>query len=337
MCDPSADGASADVWSSGVGNLDVHYSSGVGNLAFCLLASGGMHPRGKTSVVVPSIGLEPAIRILYEAQASYMTSTTTYAGARTAMEQAAAVLGYDQATQDGVGCAWAAVNVGSAPVSCGGSSSPPPTDGTLQNGVPVTGLSGAKGEQSFWSLAAPAGQSSLSFTMSGGTGDADLYVQSGNKPTLTSYSCRPYVNGNSEVCAFTNPAAGTWWTMLNGYAAYSGTTLTAKYSNGPTGGDPALTNGVQVTGLLGPTGSKQFWRINTPAGRKLTVKISGGTGDADLYLRFNSRPTTTSYTCRPYVSGNNETCTVSNTSAGDYYIMLRGYAAYSGVSLIGAF
>ena len=338
MCDPAADGASADVWSSGVGNLDVHYGSGVGNLAFCLLADGGTHPRGKTTVVVPSIGLETAIRILYEAQANYMTSTTTYAGARTAMEQAAAALGFDQATQDAVGCAWAAVRVGSAPVSCGGTSSPPPpTDGVLQNGVPVTGLSGATGEQAFWSLAVPAGQSSLSFSIAGGTGDADLYVQSGTKPTLTSYSCRPYLNGNSETCAFSNPVAGTWWAMLNGYAAYAGAALTAKYSSGPIGGDPVLANGVPVTRLSGAVGSKQFWRINTPAGKTLTVRISGGTGDADLYVRFGTRPTTSSYACRPYLTGNNETCTLSNTSAGDYYVMLRGYAAYSGVSLVGSF
>ena len=90
MCDPAADGASADVWSSGVGNLDVHFGSGVGNLAFCLLVNGGTHPRGKTTMVVPSIGLETAIRILYEAQANYMTSTTAYAGAGTAMEGRAA-------------------------------------------------------------------------------------------------------------------------------------------------------------------------------------------------------------------------------------------------------
>jgi len=338
MCDPAADGISADVWSSGVGNLDVHYSSGVGNLAFCLLADGGSHPRGKTTVVVPSVGLETAIRILYEAQTNYLTSTTTYAGARTAMEQAAAGLGYDQAIQDAVGCAWAAVRVGSAPASCGGvSPPPPPTDGTLQNGVPVTGLSGASGEQAFWSLAVPAGQSILSFKISSGTGDADLYVQTGTKPTLTSYSCRPYLNGNSETCTFLNPVAGTWWAMLNGYAPYSGVALTATYSSGPTGGDPALKNGVPVTMLSGATGSKLFWRINTPAGKTLKVRISGGTGDADLYVRFGSRPTTTSYACRPYLTGNNETCTVSNTSAGDYYVMLRGYASYSGVSLVGSF
>jgi vibriolysin len=309
----------------------------VGNLAFCLLATGGMHPRGKTIVVVPSIGLETAIRILYEAQANYMTSTTTYTGARTAMEQAAAALGYDQATQDAVGCAWAAVRVGSAPASCGGSSTPP-SDGTLQNGVPVSGLSGATSQQAFWSLAVPAGQSSLSFSIAGGTGDADLYVQSGTRPTLTSYNCRPYVNGNTETCAFSNPAAGTWWAMLNGYAAYAGAALTARYSSGPTGGDPMLTNNVPVTPLSGTVaGSTQFWRINTPAGKTLTVRISGGTGDADLYVRFGTRPTTTSYACRPYTTGNNETCTLPNTSAGDYYVMVRAYAAYSGVSLGGSF
>jgi hypothetical protein len=41
--------------------------------------------------------------------------------------------------------------------------------------------------------------------------------------------------------------------------------------------------------------------------------------------------------CRPHLAGNNESCTLSNTSASDYYVMLRGYAAYSGVTLVGSF
>ena len=189
----------------------------------------------------------------------------------------------------------------------------------------------------YWSLAVPAGQSSLSFSISGGTGDADLYVQHGIKPTLTSYSCRPYLNGNTETCVFSNPVAGTWWAMLNGYTAYAGAILKGRYVSGPTGGDPALANGVPVTWLSGAAYSKQFWRINTPAGRTLKVRISGGTGDADLYVRFGARPTTSTYACRPYLNGNNETCTLPNTSAGDYYVMLRGYTTYSGVSLVGSF
>ena len=288
QCDPAADGMSADFWSSGVANLDVHYASGVGNLAFCLLATGGTHPRAKSTVVVPSIGLEKAIRILYQAQSTYLTSTTTYAGARTAMEQAAGALGYDTATEDAVGCAWAAVNVGSAPESCGGDQT---GGGVLQNGVPIAGLSGALGAQEFWSLEIPAGQSSASFRIAGGTGDADLYVRSGTQPTLASYNCRPYVNGNSEVCNFANPIAGTWWVMLNGYAAYSGVTLTGSYTGASQPGDPELVNGIPVPGLSGTTGSTSFWRVNTPAGKTLTVTISGGTGDADLYVRSGKRPT----------------------------------------------
>ena len=76
MCDPAADGASRDVWSSSLGNVDVHYSSGPANLMFCLLSKGGTHPRGKTTTNVPAIGMDKAIRIVYKAQVDYLTSTS---------------------------------------------------------------------------------------------------------------------------------------------------------------------------------------------------------------------------------------------------------------------
>jgi hypothetical protein len=126
--------------------------------------------------------------------------------------------------------------------------------------------------------------------------------------------------------------------MLNGYATFSGVTLKGTYSGGGGGGgDPYLMNGVPITGISGATGSNTYYRITTPSAKRLTVTISGGTGDADLYTRFGSRPTTSTYLCRPYVNGNGETCTVTSTQAGDYYIMLRGYAAYTGVRLIASF
>jgi hypothetical protein len=255
------------------------------------------------------------------------------------MEQAATALGYDQATKDAVGCAWAAVGVGTAPTTCGGTNPPPPpppTGGVLTNNVPVTGISGATGSEATWTIAVPAGQTNLTVTINGGTGDADMYVKFGSAPTTSSYQCRPYLNGNTETCTFNPPSAGTYYIMLRGYAAFSGVTLKAAYST-TTGGDPVLTNGTPVSNISGTSGSNQYWRINTPAGRTLTVKISGGSGDADLYTRFGSRPTTSSYSCRPYLTGNNETCTTSNTSSGDYYIMLRGYTSYSGVTLIGSY
>lgn len=337
MCDPASDGVSKDYWTSSVGSVDVHYSSGVGNLAFCLLTRGGTHPRGKSTVNVPGVGMDKAIRIFYKAQVDILTSSSKYANLRTATQQAAANLGYDQATQDAVGCAWAAVGVGTAPTTCGGGGGGG-TDGVLANGVPVSNISDSLGGQKFWKLDVPSGQTTLTFTISGGSGDADLYVQSGTKPTKTSYACRPYKTGNAETCTFSPPAAGTYWVMLDAYAAYSGVTLTGTYSNSGGGtGDPLLTNGVAVTNIGGATSSAQYWRITTPSARTLTVKISGGTGDADLYTRFGARPTTSTYACRPYLNGNSETCTHSNTSAGDYYIMLRGYTSYSGVSLIASY
>jgi vibriolysin len=329
MNDPAADGVSKDFWVSGVGNVDVHYSSGIANLAFYLLSQGGTHPRGKSTVNVTGLGMDKAIRIFYEANTNILTSSATFLAAGNATVQAAINLGYTVAEQTSVANAWQAVGV---PVPTPGGGGGGGTDTVLSNGVAVSGLSGATGSQSFFKIDVPAGQTTLTITMSGGTGDADLYTKLGARPTLSVYDCRPYQSGNGETCTVTAPAAGTYYVMLNAYSAYSGVTLTATYSGGGGGGDPLLTNGQAIT-ISGAANSVQYWRINTPAGKVLTVAMSGGTGDADLYTRFGSRPTTSTYLCRPYKAGNAETCTVSSTSAGDYYIMVRGYSAFSGVSL----
>jgi vibriolysin len=338
MCDPVADGVSKDAWYSGLGSIDVHYSSGPNNLVFCLMSKGGTHPRGATTINVPAIGMEKALRLMYKVNVDLATSSTNYSAWRNHMITAAQQLGYDQATQDAVACAYGAIKVGTAPTTCGGSPPPPPPPTVvLSNGVPVTGIADSVvGNMRLFSLVVPSGQSTLTFQSSGGTGDADMYVQRDAAPTLTSYLCRPYLSGNNETCTITNPAAGTYYVGLNAYSAYSGVTLTGTYS-GTTGcSDPVLTNGVAQT-ISGATSSATYRCIpNVPAGKTLTVRISGGTGDADLYTRFGSRPTTTTYACRPYLSGNNETCTATTTTttAGNWFVMVRGYSAYSGTSLI---
>ncbi len=102
----------------------------------------------------------------------------------------------------------------------------PPT--VLTNGVPVT-VSGAAGSLQYWTLEVPAGQPSLAFTTRGGTGDVDLYVRRASAPTASAYDCRPYLGGNIETCTINAPAAGTWYVMLAGFAAYSGVTLQGIY------------------------------------------------------------------------------------------------------------
>jgi hypothetical protein len=61
--------------------------------------------------------------------------------------------------------------------------------------------------------------------------------------------------------------------------------------------------------------------------------IAGGSGDADIYVKFGSAPTLSSYDCRPYTSTTNETCEFNPAQSGTYYVMINGYTAYSGVTL----
>ena len=122
MDKPSSDGSSYDCYSTTVGSADVHYSSGVGNHFFYLLAEGsgaksigGVAHNSPTcnGSTVTGIGRDAAGRIWYRALTVYMTSSTSYSGARTATLNAARDLyGAGSAQQNAVAAAWSAVSVG---------------------------------------------------------------------------------------------------------------------------------------------------------------------------------------------------------------------------------
>ncbi|KAB1989746.1 M4 family metallopeptidase [Streptomyces triticiradicis] len=122
MDKPSKDGNSADCWSGSVGNLDVHYSSGVAN-HFAYLLSEGSGAKTVNGVAydsptcngstVTGIGHDKVGRIWYRALTVYMTSSTNYAGARTATLNAAKDLyGAGSTEYAAVAAAWSAVSVG---------------------------------------------------------------------------------------------------------------------------------------------------------------------------------------------------------------------------------
>ena len=456
----------------------------------------------------------------------------------------------------------------------------PPVNNVLQNGVAITGISDTQNNEQNWTMVVPAGATNLSFNISGGTGDADLYVRFGSAPTTATYDCRPWLNGNNETCNQT-VQAGTYYLMIRAYNNYSGVSLIGNYTdpitntpptvaftssctdltcsfdasgsfdsdgsissyswsfgaagittsntfasagtynvtltvtdnNGATnavshavtvtappvniapmasftstctnlscafdgsassdsdgsivsyswsiggtgitasktyasagtysvtltvtdnsGATNSATNNVTVTaaptniapiasftsnctnlsctfdgsassdsdgsivsyswsiGGTGTTASKTYasagtysvtltvtdnnsatnsvtnsitvtaaptnpnelvngvtktglsatknntlnYTMNIPAGaNSLSFAINGGTGDADIYVRFGAAPTTSNYDCRPYISGNNETCTITTAQTGTYYIMVRAYSTFSGVNLTG--
>jgi Zn-dependent metalloprotease len=121
MYKPSRDGRSPDFYSSTLGRLDVHYSSGVANHFFFLLAHGSQvdslcdniaSPMTNGVTSITGLGNDKAGRIWYQALTAYMTKRTDYAGARIATLNAAADLyGAGSTEYQAVNTAWLAVNV----------------------------------------------------------------------------------------------------------------------------------------------------------------------------------------------------------------------------------
>jgi serine protease len=151
---------------------------------------------------------------------------------------------------------------------------PPPTGGTLSNGVAKTGLSGAASSQVNFTLAVPAGATNLTFNMSGGSGDADMYVRFGSAPTTSSYDCRPYANGNNESCPISNVQTGTYHVMIRGYSSYSGVSLIGSYTASSGGGQSLFTNNNNVSiPDNNPIGATSNINV-TRSGNSNSIKVS---------------------------------------------------------------
>ncbi|WP_419226918.1 S8 family serine peptidase [Alteromonas sp. OM2203] len=93
----------------------------------------------------------------------------------------------------------------------------------------LTNLSGTRRNWDRYTWTIPEGVTRMTIQTSGGSGDADLYVKFGSQPETSSFDCRPYQNGNNEVCTFDAPASGTWHIGIRAYSSYSGVTLSYSY------------------------------------------------------------------------------------------------------------
>jgi hypothetical protein len=97
---------------------------------------------------------------------------------------------------------------------------------TSGTNVAVPAGTGARGTQRLYKIVVPTGATSLSISLSGGTGDVDLFIQEGSPPSNTVYDCSSENGGNSENCTIANPTPGTWFVMLYLWDPYAGVTLT---------------------------------------------------------------------------------------------------------------
>ena len=84
--------------------------------------------------------------------------------------------------------------------------------------------------------------------------------------------------------------------------------------------------------ISGNLGSSRYFSIAVPAGAtNLKIQTSGGTGDADLYVRFAQAPTLSMYDCKGI--GGNNLCHIPAPNNGEYHIMLHGVQSFSGLVL----
>ena len=111
----------------------------------------------------------------------------------------------------------------------GGGGGTPTDPGVEPVSGQLTGLSGSRSAWDRYTWTIPEGVSTMTIQIAGGSGDADLYVRYGSQPTTSAYNCRPYKNGNNEVCTFTAPDAGTWHIGLRAYSTYSNVTMSYSY------------------------------------------------------------------------------------------------------------
>lgn len=161
-------------------------------------------------------------------------------------------------------------------------------DTQLTSGVALTGQSVAQGAWKYYFISVPAGATNLTFATTAATGDVDIYTQLNAKPTSSAYICRPYTASGNETCSAANPASGTWWVGVNGYAAGS-YTVTAT-----------ITMPVATFSISGNAGT---------AGATVTAGAQGATSDASGNYTITGLANG-SYTVTPSKSG----CTFSPAS-----------------------
>ncbi|KGJ93772.1 pre-peptidase C-terminal domain-containing protein [Colwellia psychrerythraea] len=184
----------------------------------------------------------------------------------------------------------------------------------------------------------------LVVTTSGNNGDADLFVNFDSASTGDA-QCRSRSGSSNESCVIDNPQLGRYFISVEAYKAFENVTLVANLIPQMGCVDDCCTENCcqddcgpsdEVT-LLDESGLSSdnllVREVIVPARKTLTVTSSGGTGDADLFVKFGSQPVLWDKDCGSSSSSNIESCSITNTQAGTYYIVLDSYEAFTGIQL----
>ncbi|WP_257314002.1 M4 family metallopeptidase [Geothrix fuzhouensis] len=296
MYKPSLDGSSPDAWSSTIGNLDVHYSSGPMNRCYYFLSQGATTSGNTSTTYLPSgmtgIGNDAAARIWFRALSVYMTSSTNYAGARTASISAAKDLyGAGSAQEQAVWNAFHGINVGAAWTS-GSSDTTAPTVSATESGTSGTITFSATASDN-------VGVTKVEFYVDGALKGSDTtspYSMTLDSTTLT--------NASHTLTAKAYDAAGNVGTSTGVSFTVSNATSGAELIlNG--GFESGVTSWTQTTGVIGTYtgepahgGSYDAWMCgygsaHTDYVYQQIAVPSTATGTLTFWLHIDTAETTT--------------------------------------------
>ncbi|WP_283106883.1 M4 family metallopeptidase [Shewanella surugensis] len=209
MNEPTLDGRSIDNPDDYFDGINVHYSSGIFNQAFYTLAT------------TPNWDTRKAFEVMLLANQIYWTADSHFWDGACGVKNAAFDLGYN--AEDIIN-AFHAVGVEACvepePL-------PIPEPIVLDNNTPID-VSAATGNQTYYTFNVDTELNDINIALSGGTGDADLYVKYGEAPTFNRFDCRPYLAGNDEACSLPSSAAGVYWVMVHAWSAYDDARLIAS-------------------------------------------------------------------------------------------------------------
>jgi microbial collagenase len=195
----------------------------------------------------------------------------------------------------------------------------------LQNGQAIN-VSGLKSSEQHFSLDLPENAYDLRIETQG-TGDLDLYVKENALASLTEWDFRPYWIGSKEHVEILQPA-NQIDVMLYGYQKFANASLMATWKEG------FLSQLKQWSAL---TSQQKIYRwVYVPKNAKLLyLTLSGGTGDAQLYVKQQGWPANNNYDAASSITrGTNQKIKLENIKPGNYYhILVDTLEGFNDVSL----
>ncbi|GIU11999.1 MULTISPECIES: PKD domain-containing protein [unclassified Shewanella] len=153
---------------------------------------------------------------------------------------------------------------------------------------------------------------------------------------ITSYS---WYFGDGNTSSLANPkysyaAAGQYTATLT-ISDNTGATTQADVLVEITSGSEAVLEKNVAKSVSGKQREETFFTFEVPTeASSVNINTSGGSGDADLYVRIEQEPNLSDFDCRPYKAGNKESCIFEEARAGTYHVMLRGYNDFDNVQLL---